>query len=223
MLWELLVTDGHVRAARLRRIQPWIIVFGIVLMWLGIVIIRMGPDLQTGTSAPVKLQERLLHLQQQADFTFRKIPPLNLAADAQKTLPPAKEVAEVIAATLTSLNQSGDLPDDVKFKESADADAFWKGDWGTEQVQYLRASDNLLVGGNVSTGSSAYPQPARWVGLFHRGENAKGEKHWVYASLAFGTLFAPREQPYVQPQQVMLSLRPFLPEPPPAPKSAQPQ
>jgi hypothetical protein len=223
MLWEMLVTDGHVRSARLRRVQPWIIALGIVLLWLGIIIIRMGPDLQTGTSAAGKLQERLMKLQEQAEFTFRKLPPLTMPADAQKSLPPAKEVAEVVSATLTTLNQSADLPDDVKFKEAADAEAFWKGDWGTEQIAYLRDGDNVLVGGNVSMGSPAYPQPSRWIGMFHRGENTKGEKHWMYASVVAGSQFAPRELQYVQPQQIALSLRPFLLEPPPPPKSAQPQ
>jgi hypothetical protein len=215
MLWELLVTDGHVRAARLRRLQPWIIALGIILLWLGFMIIRLGPDLTPGVPAAAKLQERLAKLQQHAQNTFQKIPPLSLPADAQKSLPPAKEVTELVAAVLKSLNESGDLPeDDIKFKELDDADVFWKGDWGTEQVNYWRDGDNVLVAGNVSTGAPSYPQPARWIGLFHRGENKQGKDVWVYASVVGGNQFAPRELLYVSPQQIPLSLAPFLPEMP---------
>lgn len=220
MLWELLVTDGHVRAARLRRLQPWIIALGVILLWLGVVIMRLGPDLQQGSSAAMKLQERLMHLQQHAESTFQKIPPLSLSADALTSLPSAREVAEVVASITKSLNASGDLPEaEIKFKE-ADEATFWNGDWGTEQLQYLRDGDNILVAGNVSTGAPNYPQGARWLGLFHRGENVKGDKQWVYASLVSGNVFAPREYPYFSPGQVALSLSGFLPEPPPQPKSA---
>jgi hypothetical protein len=193
------------------------------LLWLGFIIIRMGPDLQTGTSATAKLQERVMKLQQQAEYTFRKLPQLTLTPDAQKSLPSAKEVSEVVDATLKSLNQSGDLPDDVKYKEASDVEAFWKGDWATEQIEYLRDSDNLLVGGDVSIGSPNYPQPARWVGLFHRGESTKGEKRWIYTSPIVGSLFGPREQQSTSPQQVALSLRGFLLELPPPPKLNPPQ
>lgn len=219
MLWELLVTDGHVRAARLRRLQPWIIGLGIVLLWLGVVIMRLGPDLAQGASASMKLQERLMKLQQHAETSFQKIPPPALSPDAMKQLPPAKEVVEVIEATTKSLQASGDLEGDVKFKE-IEEEAFWKGDWGTEQVNYLRDGNELLVAANVSVGAPNYPQAARWIGLFHRGETVKGDKQWTYASLAAGNVFVPREKPYVAPGQVALSLSPFLPEPPPAPKPA---
>jgi hypothetical protein len=220
MLWELMVTDGHVRAARLRRLQPWIIALGILLLWLGVVIVRLGPDLGQGASASMKLQERLMKLQQHAETSFQKIPPPALSPEALKALPPAKEVAEVIAAITKALQASGDLPDgDIKFKE-IDEETFWKGDWGTEQVNYLRDGNNLLVAANVSTGAPNYPQAARWIGLFHRGETAKGDKQWAYASLAAGNVFAPRELPYVSPQQVALSVQSFLPEPPPPPKKA---
>jgi hypothetical protein len=229
MLWEMLVTDGHVRAARLRRLQPWIIALGIVLIWLGIWIVRLGPDLVPGVSAQQKIQERLMKLGQQVEFTVQKLPAAQVAPEAAKQLPSAKEVAEVIAAVTKSLNDSGDLPDDdIKFTEAKNEDAFWKGDWPLENVVYLRDGPNLLVGGLVSVGSPSYPQPARWLGLFHRGEIEKGEKKgdkvWTYASLSANNVgFAPREFPYVAAGQVPMSLAPFLLEPPPPPKTSQPQ
>jgi len=226
MLWEMLVTDGHVRAARLRRLQPWMIALGIVLIWLGIWIVRQGPDLAPPVPAQARIQERLGQLMQRVQFTTQKLPQqVTLAPDAAKQLPPAKEVAEVIAGVTKSLNESGDLPkDDITFVEAKNEEAFWKGDWAPEQVVYLRDGPNVLVGGLVSVGSPSYPQPARWLGLFHRGEiekgDKKGDKVWVYASLAAGNVFAPREFPYVSPTQVPMSLVPFLLEPPPQPKQS---
>jgi hypothetical protein len=215
MLWEMLVTDGHVRAARLRRLQPWLIAIGIVLIWLGYMVVRAGPDLAPGVPAGAKLQERLMHLQQHAQSTFQKLPRLDIARDAQNSLPPAREIAELTAAITKSLNDTGDLPeDDLKLVEVDDEESFWKGEWGIEQLHYWRDGDNVLVAGNVSVGSPQYPQPARWAGLFHRGETEKGEMTWVYGSLAAGNLFAPGELPYMAPQQVALSLEPFLPEMP---------
>lgn len=215
MLWELLVTDGHVRAARLRRLQPWIIALGIILLWVGFVIVQLGPDLAPGMPAEAKLQERVGKLQQHAETTFQKIPPLTLSADAQKSLPPAKEIAELVTAITRSLNETGDLPEDeLKFAEFEEVEDVWKGDWGLEKLNYARDGDNLLVAGNVSVGTPAYPQPSRWMGLFHRGANLAGDDVWVYVSIISGNLFAPRELAYVSPSEVPLSLQAFLPEPP---------
>jgi len=36
LLWEELVTDGHVRAARLRSVEPWLIGLGALLILGGI-------------------------------------------------------------------------------------------------------------------------------------------------------------------------------------------
>src|SRR5690348_3454575 len=66
LIWELLVTDGHVRAARLRRLQPWLIALALILLWVGIMVVHLAPAIQPKTSVAARVQERLTELQARA-------------------------------------------------------------------------------------------------------------------------------------------------------------
>ncbi|HUA87894.1 MAG TPA: hypothetical protein VL994_00570, partial [Steroidobacteraceae bacterium] len=92
MLWEVLVTDGHVRATRLRRAQPWIIALGLVLIWAGLWIVHAGPEIRVAASLPGLLQERVGQAQQAAATPFSQLQPPQLSAQDLQRLPSAGEV-----------------------------------------------------------------------------------------------------------------------------------
>jgi hypothetical protein len=207
VLWEALVTDGHVRAARLRRMQPWIVGLGILLLWLGFWIASRAPAVRHEKSAQMILQERIVKAHQRADAALAALPRLAPGAPAAGPLPPLAEVAGVVQQTLQSLDKSGDLPAGAIDFVETDRNAIWKGDWTAERVHYARSGDVVLVAATVNAGVPARVQPARWMGAFKKF----GER-WQYCSLLGAGLMAPRDFPAVPPSQIAMSLAPLLPD-----------
>jgi hypothetical protein len=211
LLWELLVTDGHVRAARLRRVQPWIIASALLCVWGGIWVARLAPALQPQTSVALRIQQRLTQIQAREALAFTVLSRAPLRPDQPDRLAPVSQIPEVVRALLGSLNDSGSLPDkSVKLGE-LDADAFWAGSWPTEQVSYVKSGATYLLGAYAHVGPSTSVQPVRWLGALKR-INGK----WQYASLGGAGTYVPPGLPSTSPQSISLSLEPFLP---PLPKS----
>src|SRR5581483_7707750 len=131
------VTDGHVRAARLRRLQPWIVALAILLLVGGAIVIGLAPTIQPATSVASRVQLKLAQIQKRAEFAFTALGRLTPHIEDPARLPPDREIPDVVKAMLASLTASGDLPEgNLTFKQ-IDEDAFWAGNWGTEQVSYL--------------------------------------------------------------------------------------
>ena len=210
MLWESLVTEGHVRAARLRRLQPWLIALGLILIWLGIWIARSGPSIGANASFMQSLQQRLQDLRMHADRTAGSLPQPVVPPAEMKRLPPARELAAMLVAVRRSLVDSNDLPeDDIDFKE-VDVDEFWKGAWPLETVVYSEDDDTYVFGAIVNLGNEQYPRPARWLGAAKRMKNG-----WEVSTLAAGNgVNAVENVPTAQPSQLALSLEDLLPEQP---------
>jgi hypothetical protein len=205
MLWEQLVTDGHVRAARLRRVQPWIIIFGLILLWAGIIISELGPKIQPQSSVAQRIQERLAQHQLKAAAAFTQLAQVPQRVDKPDSLPPVSEIPQVIKATLESLNGQNKLPAEPPFEEIKRAE-FWSAQWGTERVYYMKSGGTYLVGAYAHVGSSTSPQPVRWVGAF-----SKASGSWLYTSIGGPGLYVPPGAPSTGPTAISLTLDPFLP------------
>jgi type II secretory pathway pseudopilin PulG len=200
------VTEGHVRAARLRRLQPWIIALAIVLLVAGFIVIGLAPNIQPATSVASRVQQRLMQIHARAEAAFTALAKLPPRVDDPQRLPPDREIREVVDALLASLTKSGDLPEgNLTFKQ-IDEDAFWAGNWGTERVSYLESGDTYLLGAYAHVGAAGSTQPVRWVGAVK-----KIDGKWQYASIGWGGLYMPPGLPSVPPQSIAVSLDPFLP------------
>src|ERR1700733_2412927 len=152
MLWEQLVTDGHVRAARLRRVQPWVIVLGLILLWAGIVISALGPRIQPQSSVASRIQEQLAEHQLHAAAAFGQLAEMPQRVDKPESLPPVSEIPEVIKATLESLGAKDKLPSDAPPFEEIKRAEFWSAQWGTEHVYYMKSGHTYLVGAYAHVG-----------------------------------------------------------------------
>lgn len=210
LTWELLVTDGHVRAARLRRLQPGIIAFAILLLVGGAIVIGLAPNIQPATSVASRIQQKLADIHRRAELAFTALGQLPLRVERPDRLPPDREIREVVDAMLASLASSGDLPQGNLTFEQIDEDAFWAGNWGTERVSYLESGDTYLLGAYAHVGPSGSTQPVRWVGAVK-----KIDGKWQYASIGWGGLYMPPGLASVPPQSIAVSLDPFLPPLPP--------
>lgn len=206
LLWELLVTDGHVRAARLRRIQPWLIAAGLLCVWAGIWVARLAPTLQPQTSVAMRIQQRLAEIQAREAVAFTALSRAPLRPEQPDRLAPVSEIPQVVQALLLSLNDSGDLPQQSMKLGKLAADAFWAGNWPTEQVNYVKSGSTYLLGAYAHVGSSTSQQPVRWLGALK-----KIDGKWQYASLGGVGTYLPPGLPSTSPQSISLSLEPFLP------------
>ena len=207
LTWELLVTEGHVRAARLRRLQPWIIALAVLLLVSGVLVSGLAPSIQPKTSVASRIQQRLGQMQMRAAAAFTTLSKLAPRLPKPDRLPADREILEVIPALLSSLNASGDLPEGNLTFGKIDEDAFWAGEWGTERVSYLKSGDTYLLAAYAHAGPATSTQPVRWVGIVK-----KISGKWQYASLAWSGLYMPPGLPGTSPQSVALSLDPFLPD-----------
>lgn len=204
MLWELLVTDGHVRAARLRRAQPWVIALGLLLLWVGLWIVHKGPEIRTAASVPALVQERLAQAQLAATAPFALLQSAQVSAADLQRLPNATELPELIETIRRSLQDHDRLPrSEIDFVELKPA-AFFAGAWEPEQVAYVNSGNSYLFGARVHRGSATSPQPARWIGIMKR---LGGE--WQYATVAGST--GPSNLPTVAPNAIALTLEPLVP------------
>jgi hypothetical protein len=206
LLWEQLVSEGHVRAARIRRLQPWMIVLGMLLIGLGIKIVGLAPAIQPGSTVTARIEQRLSRIQAAAGAAFTRLTGTPLRPQHPDRLPPVDEIPQVVQTLLESLNGSNKLAFGAVTLESVRPAVFWSGEWPTERLEYLKASGLYLVAAEAHTGSSAYPQPVRWIGVFK-----KIGSQWQYVTLAWPGLYAPPGYPSVSPQSLPLSLRGVLP------------
>lgn len=207
------MTDGHVRAARLRRIQPWIIVTALLCVWGGIWVARLAPAIQPQTSVAMRIQQRLSQIQAREALAFNLLSRAPLRPEQPDRLAPVGEIPRVVQALLGALNDSGSLPEKSVKLGKLDAQAFWAGNWPTEQVSYVKSGGTYLLGAYAHVGPSTSVQPVRWLGALK-----KIDGKWQYASLAGAGTYIPPRLPSTSPQSISLSLEPFLP---PLPK-AQP-
>jgi hypothetical protein len=216
LIWELLVTDGHVRAARLLRLQLWLVALALVLLWLGIMVVHLAPAIQPKTSVAARVQERLTELQARAAAAFTALTRVQPQPDRVDRLPPVDEIPQVVQALLGSLSADDKLPADNVTFTKVDRDAFWSGKWPTEQVSYLKSGGTYLFAAYAHVGPSGSTQAVRWMGA---ARNFGGK--WQYASLGGPGLYTPPGVPSTAPQAIGLSLDPFLPVLPKPDRSKQ--
>lgn len=209
MLWESLVSEGHVRSVRLRRLQPWILGAGLLLIWLGIWVASLAPPVRSDSSVLSILQQRVAKARARAEAALAGVPRPALGPAESASLPPYAELPELIDTTLQSLERSGALPTDTLDFVETERASFWKGQWVVERVHYAKSGDFVLVAGYVNVGTATRPQPARWMGAFKKF----GDK-WQYGSLAGGGLYAPRPYPALRAGDLSLSMAPLLPDEP---------
>ncbi len=201
--WEQLVTEGHVRAARLREAQPRLISIAIAL-------IVLGAALQFTMPAPVAPSQDVL-IRQQTDALFApairavsNLPVGAISPDDRKDVEAHDDLTEhVTGLILDSLNRTGRLPDRLRRVE-VDPRAFWRQPWPYSKAVVTENDDLKLVGSMVKVGTKPQPDLQRWLGIYRRRNG-----HWQYASLAADNFYS--TGPSARVRDIALDLAPLLP------------
>jgi len=206
--WELLVTDGHVRAERWRNTVPIMFAVAVVAVIIGIGVTFLLPK-GTPSNAVSDAQTAYVAVQRAALTAFLQgkgeleRPPAN----AERSLT-RQSAPDSIAALLASLNQTGRLPEAVV---SQNVDEFWRLDWQADSVHAVHKGRNILVGYFVD---NAYRHPSyraepmlrRAFGLFRRGEG----NVWTFYCLNIAGA-QPCEVQSVEPSAIPATLRDLVP------------
>ncbi len=203
--WESLVTDGHVRAARLRAVQPALITLAIFAVLLGFylaLIVREKtaggyvPAMQAGgdPGAPVRA-------------AVAGLPPLQVLPAEGRTLAPFKQIGEaVIPALLDELNRSGRLGTQAIHVASLSTEDFWRKPWPHDALVSTGEGDVRLVGAVANQGSAYYVNGTRWLGVF-----SKRHGEWRFLSAAMPGFSIAAGQPATPLENIPLTLKPVLP------------
>jgi hypothetical protein len=206
--WELLVTDGHVRAERWRNTVPIVFAVAVIAVIIGIGVTFLLPK-GTTSNAVSEAQTAYVATQRAALTAFLegKGEIERLPANAERSLT-RQSARDTIAALLASLNQAGHLPDTVV---SQNAEDFWRLDWQAGSVHVVAKGQNILVGYLIDNsyrypGYRPQPMLRRAFGLFRRGQG----NVWSFYCLNVAGA-QPCEVQSVEPSAIPATLRDFLP------------
>jgi hypothetical protein len=206
--WEYLVTDGHVRAARLRWMQPWLVTIGSGFLVVGFFLAVGVSGPATTINSTNRLGSEVSDAQKPVVEAVNGLPPLKFAEGTTPQLVAAKEIGSaLIPLVLGELNKHDRLPSDQVEISTATASGFWRKEWPHDKLIATGNDTVKLVGGVVNAGSEAYVVPRRWLGIFR-----KTSGKWQYATAEGSEMIAVENQPHVLPEAIPLTLSPTLPE-----------
>lgn len=205
--WGDLLTDGHVRAARLNFMQPWLVGLAFALLALGscmsmsIRAVDVAPRTDNATQRVSSLVERE---QRPVLDALAGLPALEMTSERAADLPRASELPEVARMALAGLDRSDDLPAELPLARLQPSD-FWAQPWPHAQLATTRAEDVVLLGA-VANNGSYYVEPVRWIGVFR-----KKDGRWAMASLSDSGFVRLPEGASVRAVEIPRTLRPVLP------------
>jgi len=216
MLWEELVSDGHVRAARLRSIQPLVIGIAVTLVLAGSAIFLLLYRPSESSPLAEVIKKRLDREQDRAYRGFRLVGDgRTYLADNErkgKTLKDALSqaaLAQLIDADLRSLQATDKLASLPVSQVKQPPEIFWQLLWPLGEVDYMEGDKTFILGATVvqSSVGQELPPLGRWMGIFKK---AGGQ--WYFAQLqnhnALLELAGPK---VIDFGELPLTIEPFIP------------
>ena len=172
--WELLVTEGHVRAARWRKAFPVLVGLSIGATLLALLLIRLIPDSQPSTTVS-DAKAAYAAEQRSAVAAFFQgqsaAVPVTSPQDAAQAMNP-QVLNTRLAEHLSFLRDENRLPDNVIRQDAA---TFWRGAGDVSKFHAVEDGRTILIGVTVNTayqgqGYTAPPQLRRSYWIFRRPE-----------------------------------------------------
>ncbi|MBX9747295.1 MAG: hypothetical protein K2X34_10355 [Hyphomonadaceae bacterium] len=206
--WELLVTEGHVRAARWRNAVPFVLSAAVIAVAIGVAVTAFLPQAPPSTRV-ADAQNALVAQHRAAIVAFLQDKGVmqNTPANAERAL--TRESAPTsVAALLQALNTTGRLPDSVV---TQNAEEFWQGAWQSGAIHAVQEGRTVLVGYYVDAamrypGYRPQPMLQRAYGVLRRG----AERQWAFYCLQIAGA-QPCDQQAVDPSTIPATMRDFVP------------
>jgi len=206
--WELLVTEGHVRAARWRNAVPFVLSAAIITVFLGVAVTALLPQAPPSTRV-ADAQNALAAQHRAAIVAFLQDKGMVQSAPANAERALTRETAPASVVTLIeALNTTGRLPDTVV---TQNAEEFWSGAWQTGAIHAVQEGRTVLVGYYVDAamrypGYRPQPMLQRAFGVLRRG----AERQWTFHCLQIAGAM-PCDQQALDPSTIPATMRAFVP------------
>jgi len=212
--WEHLVTEGHVRAARLRTITPLVVALGIALVVLGV----SGFSYLSMLDGPAGFNLREILILKTHDY---KRPVLErvrsfyfdrrFTQDEVAKIADQERLSEAVQNILTKLEDKEALPeDDFQLLSAKD---FWEKPWPSDvpvTMALAVVKDGLVAVGTIANADDDHsPVLKPWIGLFKRKERgffSLGKEKWIFASLSGPQFYVLPDKPSVKAEDITVSL-----------------
>jgi hypothetical protein len=202
--WEALVTDGHVRAAQVRWLQPWLIAAAILAI---LVSFYLAAAVHKSTSESPAPSARVDNSTGDVSAAVAGLPALQVGEDEGNTLAPFRQIGQIVVPRLLrGLEQNDRLGTDVIKVTPLSVEDFWRQPWPHSKLVGTGTGDVRLVGAVANQGTVEYVSPTRWMGVFR-----KRNGHWQFLS-AIEAGFSPAAgRPVALLEDIPLTLKPVLP------------
>jgi len=206
--WELLVTEGHVRAARWRNAVPFVLSAAVIAVALGVALTVFLPQAPPSTGV-ADAQNALAAQHRAAVVAFLQDKGMVESAPANAERALTRESApSTVATLLQALNTTGRLPDSVV---SQNAEEFWRGAWQPGAIHAVQEGRTVLVGYYVDAamrypGYRPQPMLRRAYGVLRRG----AERQWTFYCLQIAGA-QPCDEQAVDPSAISATMRDFIP------------
>lgn len=223
--WERLITEGHVRAARLRSARPLILALGVSLVVLGVFgFLYLTAPSQAGRFDATQIvltkaeAYRRPVLQKIAAMRF----PKRFNGDDIPKIATADKLTRAIQNILASLDEKGALPNDGF--QTLQPNEFWDKPWPQDvpvtTAFVLNKGDLIAIGAYANAGDAENPELMPWIGLFKKQEDKmwgwfnwavpENKGKWMMVSLKDGNLYALPHMPVADPKDMTVSLRALM-------------
>jgi hypothetical protein len=208
--WEQLVTEGHVRAARVRMIAPYIIGFGILAVMAGVYGLLLMTSNTSLPSMSEILQKRLNAFKAPVIQPFQYISTVpSMTMEQMKDVPPASELPKVIEMLKASLQANEAYPKEFnELIKEVNPSTFWQGKWPAVGIMTINKGNLRAFGTTVIQDTDKLyggGMPARWIGIFKHIS-----KEWLIVSINYPGMIAPREFPAAPPDELSVSLKSLM-------------
>ena len=179
MQWEELVTDGHVNAAKMRASRPFILGLGLVIFLFGGALFGEYGQFDPASISLNKNEQQIETRREAIDriFTSIKLPALDDNAKAK--LAPAYELPIIAKEILSSLNDTGKLPETLPIV-SVSKPEFWQFSGDVGKIQLLGVGKLKLISARVTDEQKQRRYNLRmpagerlWIGVFRKGKDSK--------------------------------------------------
>lgn len=228
-LWEELVTDGHVRAARIRLVRGRVVALSLVLLVVAVVITAFGVGIRAADSKAITtkiLNQHFDDYKKSVEEIFSQMPKYHdLSDEEKKIMVETPFILNFIKSHIAKLNS--DEPDEQEYSvvlKKVSKNDFWKEKLESGKITYVSDGDVQIYGalacyidGYYTNGvflENRYPdeegrpcrRPTFWLGVFKK-INGK----WKYASIGISGGFKPNEHESVDPNEILETLKDMMP------------
>lgn len=207
--WEMLVTHGHVRAARWRNAVPFVMAAGVAAITIGVAVNAFVPE-ATASTRVADAKNSFVGAQRAAIARFvqdkASIAALPENAEATYTVRTAQAAVQDV---LQSLGANRRLPKTV-VRQSADE--FWQGSWRPGAIHAVQKERTVLIGyfvdgsGRENANNPASPVLQRAYGLLRRDTRGNWSIHCLQMIGA-----QPCDGNAVEPTYIPATMRALLP------------